>query len=545
MTYVITQNCCKDASCVSVCPVDCIRPVGGAANRAEPQMLYIDPETCVDCGACEVECPVDAIYYEDDLPRHLERYRDINADYFARHPLIAAPSLASRKRDGVQPGTLRVGVVGTGPAACYVVQELIDIEGVEVDVYERLPTPFGLIRAGVAPDHQRTKSITDMFSMALANPQLRCHFNVEIGEHLTHDDLMAHHHAVIYGVGASRSRDLGIPGEHLAGSETATDFVGWYNGHPDYCDASFDLAGERAVIIGNGNVALDVARVLLMEQDSLRQTDIAPHALNALAHSRINEVVIIGRRGPRDAAFSAGEFLALGHLPGVDVIVDSAGLEDYPDHDIETALKLEIAREYVDREQIAGNKRIVFRFLTSPVEFVGTERVEGVRIVPNALSETGQLVARELSDAELIEASLALRSIGYTGRAVPGLPFDETEGRIPNDCGRVRDQGGETVTGVYVTGWIKRGPEGVIGTNRTCAQETVTALWEDYNDGRLSRDVKDAQAIESLLAERKVQQVDWNGWCAIDAAERERGLPLARPRVKVTDTAEMLAIANG
>jgi len=493
-------------------------------------MLYIDPDTCVDCGACEVECPVDAIYYEDDLPPHLQRYRDINADYFVRHPLVAAPSLESSKRDEVQPGSLRVAVVGSGPAACYAVQELIDIEGVEVDVYERLPTPFGLIRAGVAPDHQRTKSITEMFGLALANSRLRCHFNIEIGKHLTHDDLMSHHHAVIYAVGASGSRDLGIPGEHLPGSVAAADFVGWYNGHPDYSNTRFDLTGGRAVIIGNGNVALDVARVLLTSQDELHQTDIAPHALDALARSSITEVVIIGRRSARDAAFSAAEFLALGYLPGVDVIIESDDLAAHADDDIETALKLETARDYAAREHTA-DKRIIFRFMTAPTELVGTDRVEALRV-------------SGVDGPDLIETSLVLRSIGFRGSAIAGLPFDEFQFRIPNDHGRVSDDSGQPIAGVYVTGWIKRGPKGVIGTNRACAKETVEALWDDFNDGILTRDVNDRDSIDLLLKHRDVRQVNWTGWRLIDAAELERGRAMARPRVKLTDVTEMLDIAT-
>jgi ferredoxin/flavodoxin---NADP+ reductase len=532
MAYVITQNCCKDASCVPVCPVDCIRPAGGAGEFTGTEMLYIDPVTCIDCGACVEECPVDAIYYEDDLPPELERFRDINAAYFERHPLEMDVQPAGREHPAVEPGSLRVAIVGTGPAACYTAGELLRIGGVEVDLFDRLPTPFGLIRAGVAPDHQHTKSVVDIFDAAFASPGFGCHLNVEVGRDLSHEDLLAHHHAVIYAVGASKSRDLGIPGESLPGNYAAADFVGWYNGHPDHATDSFDLSAERALIVGNGNVALDVARVLLMDSDDLAKTDIAEHALEALAQSHIREVVILARRGPRHSAFSVGEFLALGHLPGIDVIVDSDDLESQPDDDVETVLKLAIAREYAAREPSPDNKRIKFRFLTSPVEVAGSDRVEGVRVMHPG------------GDTELIETSLVLRSIGYTGTAIDGVPFDAANGVIPNHNGRVLDADGQPVSGVYVTGWIKRGPRGVIGTNRTCAEQTVAQLWEDYDNGTLARDIADRAALVQLLTERGADPIDWNGWRTIDVAERKRGAELSRPRVKFVDIANMLTAAK-
>ncbi|MBP2454818.1 4Fe-4S binding protein [Mycolicibacterium lutetiense] len=543
MTYVITQNCCKDASCIAVCPVDCIRP-DGDLHGSGLQMLYIDPDTCVECGACEVECPVDAIYYEDDLPSHLERYRDINADYFAKYPLDAKPMLNTRKRERVKPGSLRVAVVGSGPAACYAVTELLDIEGAEVDVYERLPTPFGLIRAGVAPDHQRTKLITEMFGSALANPRLRCHFNVEIGTDITHDELAARHDAVIYGVGASKSRALEVPGEDLPGSVSAADFVAWYNGHPDNADASFDLSGGRAVIVGNGNVALDIARVLLCGPDALRGTDIAEHTLDALAASATEEVVILGRRGPRHGAFSAAEFLALGHLPGIDVVIDSDDLEPAAGDDDETALKLQIAREYAEKPTTAGNRRVTFRFMTAPVEIVGDGRVEALRVVGNSFDASGALVGGDESTSETIETGLVIGSIGYLGAPVAGVPFDDAAGRIPNVNGRVVDEQGSSQSGVYVTGWIKRGPRGVIGTNRACAEETVANLWEDFRAGRLSRAIENRVDIDRLIAQRGIRRVDWQGWRAIDAAERELGAGTGRPRVKMVRRDQMLDVVG-
>ncbi|SER84290.1 ferredoxin--NADP+ reductase [Mycobacterium sp. 88mf] len=523
MAYVITQNCCKDASCVPVCPVDCIRPAEGGLDSASAEMLYIDPESCIDCGACFEECPVGAIHYEEDLPGELQRFKDLNAAYFERHPLqpVTAPAPASRTR--VEAGALRVAIVGSGPAACYAAAELIDVDGVEINLFERLPTPFGLIRAGVAPDHQHTKSVVDIFERAFMNPRFASHFNVEVGRTVNHDELLAHHHAVIYAVGAATSRQLGIDGEDLLGHHAAAEFVGWYNGHPDHAAHQFDLSGERAVIVGNGNVALDVARVLLMDRAALAATDIAQHTLDALADSAIREVVILARRDIGHAAFSAGELLALGHLDGVDVIVDPQDLPADDEHeDVETSFKLAIAREYAQRSPTPGHKRVVFRFGTTPIAIHGTDRAAGLE------------VSSEAGGTEVIETSLILRSIGYRGLPVSGLPYDEVSGTVPNDSGRV-------VPGTYVTGWIKRGPRGVIGTNRLCAEQTVAQLWADFDAGLLTRDVKDVESLDALLAARGAEPVGWPGWRAIDAAERDRGVQAARPRVKFVSIEEMLS----
>lgn len=519
MAYVITQNCCKDASCVPVCPVDCIRPVHASAA----DMLYIDPESCIDCGACFDECPVGAIHYEEDLPPGQERFKEINAAYFERHPLEPDTVVQPASRAGVAPGELRVAIVGAGPAACYAAAELIGIDGVEVNLFERLPTPFGLIRAGVAPDHQHTKSVVGIFERVFTSPRFGCHLGVEIGRDLTHADLLAHHHAVIYAVGAASNRALGIPGEDLPGSHPAADFVGWYNGHPDHADRAFDLNTERAVIIGNGNVALDAARMLLLDQEALNQTDIAAHALEALRDSAIEEVVILGRRGVAHAAFSVGEFLALGHLDGIDVVIDGPLGDPVDETDLWATLKLDIAREYADRPPTPGNKRIVFRFMTSPVEIIGDDRVRSLRVADDDL-RTG----------------LVLRSIGYRGIPVDGLPFDEHGGVIPNIAGRV-----DGAPGCYVTGWIKRGPRGVIGTNRTCAEETVGELWRDHLEGALGRDIAGPESLQKLLEDSGVRAVDWSGWRAIDAAERERGSAASRPRVKFIGIPEMRTTALG
>ncbi|MDT5096109.1 MAG: ferredoxin/flavodoxin---NADP+ reductase [Mycobacterium sp.] len=546
MTYVITQNCCKDGSCVPVCPVDCIRPTAGPGEFTTSEMLYIDPVACIDCGACLEECPVDAIYADEDLPPEQERFRDINAAYFERHPLESDMLPARPVHDPVEPASLRVAIVGAGPAACYAASELLRVDGVEVDLFDRMPTPFGLIRAGVAPDHQHTKSVVDIFERAFTDSRLGCHLNVEVGRDLSHDELMASHHAVMYAVGASQSRDLAIPGKDLPGNYAAADFVAWYNGHPDHAGDTFDLSTERAVIIGNGNVALDVARVLLKSPEELAKTDIADHALTALADSKIREVVILARRSPRHAAFSVGEFHALGQLSGIDVIIESDDLQPTAEDDVETGLKLDIARAFAEREPSSANKRIVFRFLVSPAEFIGDGHVEGLRIAHNSLAPDGTAVWGASERAtEVLETSLILRSIGYAGRPVEGVPFDAATGAVPNHEGRVLDGHGQPIAGLYVTGWIKRGSSGVIGTNRTCAEQTVAWLWADFDEGRLTRDVKDRSALEQLLSQRGAEPIDWRGWRAIDAVECKKGEDASRPRVKFVDVAEMVAVTKG
>lgn len=532
MTYVITQNCCKDASCVPVCPVECIRPISDSGSFTGTEMLYIDPDACIDCGACEEECPVGAIHSEDALPPSQSRFLEINARYFEHHPLTPDGTTQQVPRSSVKAGSLRIAIVGAGPAGCYAAEELLRTSGVEVSLFERLPVPYGLVRHGVAPDHQKTKDITRLFGLTLENNALRCYFNVNIGSDVTHEELLAHHHAVVYAVGASRSRELGIPGESLPGHHAAADFVGWYNGHPDHARHSFDLSGQRAVIIGNGNVSLDIARVLLAPREALSATDIADHALRALADSAISEVVILGRRGPRHAAFSIGEFLALGSLPGVDVIVDAEDTDPDPGDDIETVIKLEIIREFAGRTTTPGNKRIVFRFFASPQEILGVDRAHGLR------------VAAPDGSCEVIESPLALRSTGYFGTAISGIPFDDATGTVPHDRGRVTDLEGTTVVGVYATGWIKRGPRGVIGTNRGCAEQTVARIWEDVDSGALSTDIGDRVALDAILATRAVTPLGWNDWTAIDEAERQRGSECSRPRVKFVDVAEMLAAAH-
>lgn len=556
MAYVITQRCCNDASCVTECPVDCIRPTPDQPEFATTEMLYIDPDTCIDCGACVDACPVEAIFSEDDLTASLARFRDINAAYFQRHPLESNfEPIATPARPSKELGTLRVAIVGAGPAACYAADELLRRCDVEVEMFDRLPTPWGLVRAGVAPDHPGTKTVSGLFESAFRRETLQYYLNVEVGTHITHEELLAHHHAVIYAVGASADRRLGVPGEDLPGSHSATEFVAWYNGHPDYADRKFDLSGERAVIVGNGNVALDVARVLTVDPDELAKTDIADHALDALRGSNIREVVVLGRRGPLQAAYTSPEFLALTHLKGVDIIVEEADLALDPgsqalldDPEVEPSLELKytLAKEYAAGRRDPANKRIIFRYLASPTALHGADHVESVEFAHNELvSENGQLVARTTDRTETLDAGLVLRSIGYKGETIKDLPFDERRAVVPNEHGRVIGADGVPLPGVYVSGWIKRGPRGVIGSNRIDSEETVEQLIDDFTTGKLGVPQSDRAALKALLEQRQADLVDREGWKAIDAAEKSAGKASGRPRVKFTTRADLLKAARG
>lgn len=554
MSFVILQPCCNDASCVDACPVDCIHPTPAEAPFMRTEMLHIDPQTCIDCGACVDACPVDAIKSEDELDDQEEVYKSLNADYFGLHPLLPG------ELDPVKPiwrkadfSGMRVAVVGSGPAACYAALELTATKGASVTMFERLLTPYGLVRFGVAPDHPGTKAVTDTFKALARRSTFDLNLGVEIGTHITHDELAERHHAVVYAVGASSDRKLGIPGEDLPGSHTATEFVAWYNGHPDYADRTFDLSSERVVVVGNGNVALDVARILLSDPDDLDRTDIADHALEALRESKVREVVVLGRRGVAQAGYTNPEMLALRHLPGVDLVIDSDEVAideltrtilDAADTEASVRAKVAFAQEVAAETPGGQPKRLVLRYLTSPTEIAGTERVESLNVTRNRLEQQsdGAVTAVSSGSTETIETGLVLRAVGYHGVAMPGLPFDPARGVIPNDGGRVIDPDtGSPIPGVYVTGWIKRGPSGVIGTNKKCATDTVDLLLQDYLANVLPAPAHDAGSITALVAERQPDVVDFAGWTTIDKAEKAAGRARRRPRVKFTSPESILA----
>jgi ferredoxin--NADP+ reductase len=449
--------------------------------------------------------------------------------------------------------TARIAVVGSGPAGFYAAGHLLKESNVEVDMLERLPTPHGLVRSGVAPDHPKIKTVTRVYEKTAAHPRFRFFGNVELGRDVTVGELREHYHAIVYAVGAAADRPLGINGEGLPGSWAATDFVGWYNGHPDYCDLEFDLGCERAVVIGNGNVALDVARMLTLDHAELAVTDIADHALEALRGSAVREVVVLGRRGPAQAAFTNPELLELGEMKGVDVLVDGDELERAlavadTSMDPTSERNVKVLREYAQRPLSGQPRRIVLRFLLSPLEFTGDpDGVTGVKTVRNELvsGTEGPLRAQATGEEETIEAGLVLRAVGYRGRPLPGIPFDEHRGVIVNEGGRVHDPGGgEVRRGEYVVGWIKRGPTGVIGTNKKDAQETVDAILQDMAaDALPTPPSPDPEAIEELLLLRRPDLITYEGWSEIDRHERGLGEPHGRPRVKLTRIEEMLRIA--
>jgi ferredoxin/flavodoxin---NADP+ reductase len=552
MTYVITQSCCNDAACVPACPVNCIHPTPDEPDYATAEMLYIDPDSCIDCAACLDACPVNAISADYDLPDELLRFTELNAAYFrdpAHQGYPTTPVKAPvRLWEGEQAEPLRVAIVGSGPAACYAAEELLTQRGltVEVDMFERLMTPWGLVRFGVAPDHATTKQASDAFGRTMQRKNFRLFLGVEIGTHVSHEELERRYHAVIYAVGAMADRSLGIPGEELPGSHSATELVAWYNGHPDFTDRTFDFSGERAVVIGNGNVALDVARILLSDVETLRRTDIADHALEALSASNVREVVVVGRRGPAQAAFTTPELWGLGDAGrGLRVSAEEVELDPVT----RAAVPEEHAMARVKAAQIAAlpteassERTVTLRFLRSPVEIVGNGAVSGVRLARNDLvaSSTGGVAAVASDDVELVDCGLVFRSVGYRGRPVEGLPFDDQLGTLPNIDGRVVDPGtGQPIVGVYTSGWIKRGPSGVIGTNKKDALDTVAGLLDDWVAGALHADT--AEDVAELLPDNP----GLAGWKAIDHHERAAGREQRRPRVKVVDHEALRGLAAG
>jgi ferredoxin--NADP+ reductase len=455
---------------------------------------------------------------------------------------------------GTTENPLRVAIVGAGPSGFYAAEHILKDDGVhaQVDLFDRLPTPFGLVRGGVAPDHPKIKSVIRVYEKTAAREGFRFFGNVKVGHDVEVEDLERLYHAIVFTVGCETDRRLGIPGEDLAGSHAATAFVGWYNAHPDYCDEEFDLSCERAVVIGNGNVAMDVARMLALTDRELRQTDTADHAIEALDRKGIREIVVLGRRGPAQAAFTNPEIRELGEMEDADVFVDPAEVELDPasaaylesdEADKTTRVNVETLREFSQREPQGKRQRIVLRFLASPVEIRGDGRVESIVIGRNELAdEGGALRARDTGEREELECGLVLRSVGYTGIPIEGVPFDERRGLILNEGGRVLDShdAGHKL-GHYTAGWIKRGPSGVIGTNKKDALETVQHLLADVREGRLLEPSSpEPAAVEELLAARGVRFVSFEDWRAIDQAEVGRGEPHGRPRVKFVRVEEML-----
>jgi ferredoxin--NADP+ reductase len=460
-----------------------------------------------------------------------------------------------------QPGTdtnpLRVAIIGAGPSGFYVAEHLFHQQDlvVEVDLFDRLPTPYGLVRGGVAPDHQKIKSVVTAYDKTAAHPRFHYYGNVEYGSHLNLGDLQELYHQIVFTTGAQTDRRMGIPGEDLHGSHPATEFVAWYNGHPDFRDLEFDFSCEQAAVVGIGNVAVDVARILSRTPEELATTDIADYALEALRHSRIKEVYMLGRRGPAQAAFTNPELKELNELAEADLLIrpEEAALDELSQASLEnsrdraTTRKVQMLQSFAQRPPSGKPRQLTIRFLVSPVELFGDDagRVAEVRLVRNELyaTETGTLRPKPTDQFETLSAGLVFRSVGYHGVPLPGVPFHDSWGVILNQKGRVLDPDTQQpVVGEYASGWIKRGPTGVIGTNKSDALETVRCMVEDFAKGAiLHPSYPEPAAAEKLIRERQPDAVSYADWLRLNALEIARGQAVGRPRLKFTRVQEMLA----
>lgn len=456
---------------------------------------------------------------------------------------------------------LRVAIVGAGPAGFYTVQHLLQERGpnIRIDMFDRLPTPFGLVRTGVAPDHPKIKAVTRLYSRLASQPEFRFFGNIEYGRHLTLDDLRAHYDQVVFSIGAQADRSLGIPGEDLIGVHSAREFVAWYNGNPDHAHASFELDARSAMVIGVGNVAADVARILCRVHDNLAETDIADYALEALDASQVRSVYVVGRRGPVQAKFSPPEIREMGELLDAETSIPAEDfeLDEYSARELEQEpANSELRRKYKellnlrDRREPHKHRKLILRFQLSPVEILGDDqsRVRAVRMERNrlALDADGNVRPQGTGVFEEIETQLIFRSVGYRGEAIPGLPFDVRGGVLPNQAGRVYEpSSGDAVQGVYAAGWIKRGPSGLIGSNKLCARETVDTMLADLAAGLTPpAPHRQADAVDRMLETRGLQFVTFDDWLLIDAAEVAAGRGQGRPRVKFTEREDFLRIAS-
>ena len=446
-------------------------------------------------------------------------------------------------------------MVGSGPAGFYTADALLKTKDFEisVDMYDRLPMPFGLVRFGVAPDHLKIKNVTRAFEKIAGHPEFRFFGNVDIGTHLSVDELKDHYHLICFATGAQTDKRMGIPGEDLEGSHPATDFVAWYNGHPDCRHLQFDLTAEKVAVVGIGNVAVDVARILCRTPEELKASDMADHALRALSKSKIREVYMLGRRGPVQAAYTNPEIKELGELDGASVATIAEEVELDPlsqqfldaSGDRKLEKKVEITQSFAKLPDSSGGKKLIIRFLVSPIELLGTDgKVTAIKIVKNRLEAAGErLKAVPTDKIEEIPVGLVFRSVGYRGVAIPGVPMDEDRGIIPNDDGRVIDhESGNPVRGLYVSGWIKRGPTGVIGTNKSDGYSTVKVMIADaLREETLSPSRASADAIECLIKTRQPHFVSYADWQRLDAMETARGEAEGRPRKKIISREDVIA----
>ncbi len=458
---------------------------------------------------------------------------------------------------GTAENPLRVAIIGAGPAGFYAAGDLLKRKPVvEIDIYDRLPTPYGLVRSGIAPDHSRIKMVSLLFDRIAQDPGVHFIGNVEFGRDIHVEDLRRHYHQIIYSTGAPSDRSLGIPGEDLVGSHPATDFVAWYNGHPDYHDLQFDLSVENAVIVGVGNVALDVARILSRTPDELATTDVADYALEAFRQSCVKHIYILGRRGPAQVKFTLAEIKEFADLEDAHTVTlpEEMALDPLSQAELEkeggwTQKRIvEVLQGYSQTELTGRKRQVTFRFLVSPVELIGNDegRLTAVKLEKNELflNDRGDIKSRATGQFEMLDAGLVFRSIGYRGTALPGVPFNERWGVILNDCGRVLDPAtSRPVLGEYTAGWIKRGPTGVVGTNKQDAAETVKWMMADFEAGRILRPpAPQRDALMALIQERQPHHFTFEDWLVLDKIEQDRGSKEGRPRVKFTTKEEMIAV---
>ncbi|MFD1217623.1 molybdopterin-dependent oxidoreductase [Microbulbifer celer] len=551
MAYVVTEACInhKHTNCVDVCPVD--------AFRAGDAMLYIDPDTCIDCNACLTECPERAIHPQSSVPEDQRHYIALNAERARVLPPIRESVFQAAATSAQSALSARFAVVGAGPSGFYTAEAILkNMPAAQVDIFERLPTPFGLVRYGVAPDHPRIKSISASFERIAENPQVRFFGNVAIGRDISVAELSTLYHGVVYATGGSQSRPLSIPGADLGNIFGSSEFVGWYNGHPDNQSLSPDFTAERAAVIGIGNVALDIARMLVLPHTELAQTDIADPALLALRDSNIKEVCLLARRGVLQAAFTPKELEQLIALEGLDLIINPQDLELDPVSEAEMAKpefsearqNLALLRKVAERplSNSADTKRIRFLFLTSPEsieEEGGTKKLHTVR---NCLQsgDDGRVRATATPDRSALDVGLVINATGYQGMPIDGLPFDQQRGVISNKDARIEDAciEGSRIEGdgkqAYVAGWIKRGASGVIGSNKQCAADTVTRMLADLPPSPESIDGD----VEQLFARKQVEAIRYSDWQLLDQHEQSQGARQGRPRCKETSIERMLQV---
>ncbi|MCZ6688275.1 MAG: FAD-dependent oxidoreductase [Planctomycetota bacterium] len=447
---------------------------------------------------------------------------------------------------GTESRPLRVAIIGSGPSGFYAAESLLGSDlTVKVDMFEKLPPPFGLVRYGVAPDHQKIKGVTRVYEKVGDREGFDYFGNVNIGQDLSMEEMKTHYDALIFACGAQTDRRLEIPGIDLPGSHTATEFVAWYNGHPEFQDREFDLSQEVAFVIGQGNVAMDVTRILAKTTDELKNTDITPRALEALAESKVKEIHLVGRRGPAQTAFTPPEIREFGDLEACDPIVRPEDLElndaskaELADRKFSSKKKnYEILKGYAERPAGEKPRKFIVHFFRSPIELVGDGRIETVILEKNRLEgEPGKQKARGTGETVEIRGGLFFRSVGYRGVPIQGVPFHDAWGVFPNEDGRI-----EGAPGFYAVGWIKRGPSGVIGTNKPDSHATVQSLLADVPELEPCPD-PDPEAVRNILTRKGIHIVSFPDWRKIDAAEVENGKRLGKPREKFVTVEEMLAV---